>query len=81
MLETIVAKETGYLTLESGSQVALLVNNLGGSTLLEAYAVLNTALQHLRKSMKVGIARTLWLNHIVLLLVSSSLQCDKSPPP
>ncbi len=55
MLQTIVAKQTGYLTLEPGCRVALLVNNLGGSTLLEAYAVLNTALHHLTNTMQVGI--------------------------
>ncbi|KAK9836762.1 hypothetical protein WJX74_007596 [Apatococcus lobatus] len=57
MLETIVAKKTGYLTLEQGSQVGLLVNNLGGSTLLEAYVVLREALHHLTHSMQVRVVR------------------------
>lgn len=54
MLDTIVAEKTGYLTLEPGSRVALLVNNLGGSTLLEAYAVLREALHHLISSMQAS---------------------------
>lgn len=54
MLDTIVAKKTGYLTLEQGSRVGLLVNNLGGSTLLEAYVVLREALHHLTKRMQAS---------------------------
>ncbi|KAK9867896.1 hypothetical protein WJX84_007686 [Apatococcus fuscideae] len=53
MLETIVSKERAYLMLEPGARVGVLVNNLGGSTLMEAYVVLRAALHHLTHTMQV----------------------------
>ena len=55
MLETIVSKERAYLMLEPGARVGVLVNNLGGSTLMEAYVVLRAALHHLTHTMQVGL--------------------------
>ena len=52
-----IAEETGYLPLQKGERVALLINSLGAATALELSVVANSALAFCRNSLGLEVAR------------------------
>ena len=53
MLARIASPDTGYLELKPGSDVALMVNNLGATTPMELQIVARAALRQLEQQHKV----------------------------
>ncbi|BDA43964.1 Triokinase/FMN cyclase [Coccomyxa sp. Obi] len=57
VLERITSRETGYLNVQPGDRVALLVNSLGWTTPLELSIVAHAALTQLKETFKLAVAR------------------------
>ncbi|CAL8469949.1 g9491 [Coccomyxa elongata] len=57
VLERIISTETGYLSVQPGDRVALLVNSLGSTTPLELSIVARAALTQLKGTFKLAVAR------------------------
>ena len=62
VLDRITSRETGYLDVQQGDRVALLVNSLGSTTPMELSIVARAALTQLRDTHKVRALYTCWLN-------------------